>query len=153
LVKEPKEYALEYAGFWIRLGAGIIDLLILGPIVGLLICIFPSSFIWITVSWLISLAYYVGFVVWRGQTPGKIIVGIKVICTDKTPPTFRDSILRYCGYLASILSFFAGFIVIAFDEKKQGFHDKIADTYVVKLPVRQVVLSAKPYTGRGASVA
>ena len=51
------------------------------------------------------------------------------------------------------IAFFAGFIVIAFDEKKQGFHDKIADTYVVKLPVRQVVLSAKPYTERGASVA
>ena len=153
MVKEPKEYALEYAGFWIRLGAGIIDVLILGPIVGLFISISPTSFVWITVSWLISLAYYVGFVVWRGQTPGKMVVGIKVICTDKTPPTFRDSMLRYFGYLASLFSFFAWFIVIAFDEKKQGFHDKIADTYVVKLPVRKVVLSAKPYTGRGASVA
>ena len=73
MVKEPKEYALEYAGFWIRLGAGIIDVLILGPIVGLFISISPTSFVWITVSWLISLAYYVGFVVWRGQTPGKIL--------------------------------------------------------------------------------
>ena len=149
--KEPKEYALEYAGFWIRLGAGIIDLLILWSIAGLLIC-FTASFVWVTVSWVISVVYYVGFGAWRGQTPGKMIVGIKVIRSDKNPLTLWDSALRYCGYLVCILSLFVGFIWVAFDKEKQGFHDKIADTYVVKLPVRQVVLTPAPYARRGASV-
>ena len=150
--KEPKEYALEYAGFWIRLGAGVIDLIILGSIVGLLACVHANSFIWLLFAFVISIAYYVGFLAWRGQTPGKMIVGIKVIRTDKNPLTSRDSVFRYCGYLASLFSFCAGFIIIAFDKKKQGFHDKIADTYVVKLPVRQVILTAEPYARGGASL-
>ena len=150
--KELKEYALEYAGFWIRFGAGTIDILILGSITGLLVCIPAASFVWVSVAWVISVAYYVGFLAWRGQTQGKMIVGIKVIRTDKAPLTLWDSALRYCGYLASVLSFFVGFILIAFDKKKQGFHDKMADTYVVKLPVRQVVLTPGPYARRGASV-
>ena len=153
--KEPKEYALEYAGFWIRLGAGIIDLLVLGSIAGLLICS-AASFVWVTVSWtvswVVSVGYYVGFLAWRGQTPGKMVVSIKVIRTDKKPLTLRDSALRYCGYLVCVLSLFVGFIRVAFDKKKQGLHDKIADTYVVKLPVRQVVLTPAPYARREASV-
>jgi uncharacterized RDD family membrane protein YckC len=93
-----------------------------------------------------------GFLGWRGQTPGKMIVGIKVLRTDKKPLTLRDSALRYCGYLVSVISLFVGFIWVAFDKKKQGLHDKIADTCVVKLPVRQVVLTPEPYARREASV-
>ena len=150
--KEPKEYALEYAGFWIRLGAGAIDLIILGSLAGIFACILAVSFVWLSLVSVISIAYYVGFLAWRGQTPGKMIVSIKVIRTDKNPLTSWDSVVRYCGYLASLFSFCAGFIVIAFDKKKQGFHDKIADTYVVKLPVRQVVLTPGAYARRGASL-
>ena len=150
--KEQREYALEYAGFWIRLGAGAIDLMIIGSMAGILACIVATPFIWLLLAWVISIAYYVGFLTWRGQTPGKMIVGIKVIRTDKNPLTLRDSVVRYCGYLLSLFSFCAGFIIIAFDRKKQGFHDKVADTYVVKLPVRQVVLTPEPYARRGASL-
>ena len=149
--EEPKEYALEYAGFWIRLGAGAIDLMIIGSMAGILACIVATSFVWLLLAWVISITYYVGFLTWRGQTPGKMIVGIKVIRTDKNPLTLRDSVVRYCGYLLSLFSFCAGFVIIAFDKKKQGFHDKIAGTYVVKLPVRQVILTPEPYARRGAS--
>jgi uncharacterized RDD family membrane protein YckC len=127
-------------------------LMILGSMAGVLACIVAVSFIWLSLTWIISIAYYVGFLAWRGQTPGKMIVGIKVIRTDKNPLTLRDSVVRYCGYLVSLFSFCAGFIIIAFDKKKQGFHDKIADTYVVKLPVRQVILTPEPYARRGASL-
>ena len=149
--KEQKEYALEYAGFWIRLGAGFIDLIILALIAGLLSCFHANLFLSLLLTFVVLITYYVGFLTWRGQTPGKMIVGIKVIRTDKNPLTLRDSVVRYCGYLVSLFSFCAGFIIIAFDKKKQGFHDKIADTYVVKLPVRQVILTPEPYARRGAS--
>lgn len=139
--QKPKEFALEYAGFWIRLGAGIVDLLILGFIVGIVACVFPSPIICIAVGLLVSVAHFVGFWVWRGQTPGKMAMGIKVIRTDSSPLTLQYALLRYLGYIVSAIILFVGFIWIAFDSRKQGIHDKIADTYVVKLPVRQVVLT------------
>lgn len=139
--QKPKEFALEYAGFWIRLGAGIIDLLILGFIVGIVACVFPSPIICIAVGLPVSVAHFVGFWAWRGQTPGKMAMGIKVIRTDSSPLTWQSALLRYWGYIVSAMILFIGFIWIAFDSRKQGIHDKIADTYVVKLPVRQVVLT------------
>jgi len=141
LKQKPKEFALEYAGFWIRLGAGIIDLLILGFIVGIVACVFPSPIICIAVGLPVSVAHFVGFWAWRGQTPGKMAMGIKVIRTDSSPLTWQSALLRYWGYIVSAMILFIGFIWIAFDSRKQGIHDKIADTYVVKLPVRQVVLT------------
>ena len=171
LQKEPKEFALEYAGFWVRVGAGVVDLLVCGVALGfvawIIACVFlalgedycvaavsPSSggagsaysfvpvlMIGMMVSWLIGIPYFVGFWVWRGQTPGKMAMGIKVIGTDSSPITWQYALLRYFGYVVSAGILFVGFVWIAFDSHKQGIHDKIADTYVVKLPVRQVVLT------------
>lgn len=147
--KKPEEYALEYAGFWIRLGAGVIDSIILLLIFYIVYTVIseytktmPLPFIFILVaifiSFLIKIAYFVTFWVWRGQTPGKLIMGIKIIRTDSSPITLPYALLRYLGYIVSTITLLIGFIWIAFDERKQGLHDKIADTYVVKLPVRQV---------------
>jgi len=145
LEKKPKEFALEYAGFWIRLGAGVIDLLILGAFVGVLAYFFPAPAIWLTTGIFVSIIYWLGFWVWRGQTPGKMAVGIKVIRTDSSPVRWQCAVRRCLGYVISALTLFIGFIWVAFDGRKQGVHDKIADTYVVKLPVRQVA-----FTGRYA---
>ena len=167
--QKQKEFALEYAGFWIRLGAHVIDwaiLLVTSWIIAqafLAICHCPDtdvinplsegfslncsfilSLVIGTINWLIEIAYYVGFWTWRGQTPGKMAVGIKVIRTDSSPITWTYALLRYAGYIVSALTLGIGFIWIAFDSHKQGFHDKIADTYVVKLPVRQVALAEPP---------
>ena len=163
--KEPEEFALEYAGFWIRLGASIIDTIFILLIMYTIYYI-VSGFSVHTVSatlsfpcvgfksWLLnlvylaglSLVYIIGFWTWRGQTPGKMIVGIKVIRTDSSPITWQYSCRRYLGYIASTVILCIGFIIIAFDKRKQGLHDRIADTYVVKLPVRQVEL-AESYAG------
>ena len=70
-----------------------------------------------------------------------MITGIKVIRTDSSPVTIPYAFLRYLGYIICALTLCIGFIYIAFDDRKQGLHDKISDTYVVKLPVRQVALS------------
>jgi uncharacterized RDD family membrane protein YckC len=145
LEKKPRELALEYAGFWIRLGAGVIDLLILGFIVVIIAYFFPAPTIWATSGLAISVAYWLGFWVWRGQTPGKMAVGIKVIRTDSSPVKWQYALRRFLGYIVTAVTLFIGFIWVAFDSRKQGVHDKIADTYVVKLPVRQVA-----FTGRYA---
>jgi len=150
LEKKPKEFALEYAGFWIRLGAGVIDLLVLGSITVALAYIFTSPAIWLTSGIVISIVYWLGFWVWRGQTPGKMAVAIKVIRTDSSPVRWQCAVRRCLGYIVSVITLFMGFIWVAFDAHKQGVHDKIADTYVVKLPVRQLVFSG-PYARGHAS--
>jgi uncharacterized RDD family membrane protein YckC len=141
LEKKPKEFALEYAGFWIRLGAGIIDLLILGAFAATLAYFFPVLAIWLSGGILISIVYWLGFWIWRGQTPGKMAAGIKIIRTDSSPVKWQCAWRRCLGYLVSLITLFIGFIWVAFDSRKQGVQDKIADTYVVKLPVRQVAFS------------
>jgi uncharacterized RDD family membrane protein YckC len=141
LEKKPKEFALEYAGFWIRLGAGVIDLLILAAFAGVLAYFFPAPAIWSTAGIIVSIVYWLGFWVWRGQTPGKMALGIKVIRTDSSPVKWQCAVRRCLGYVVSAITLFIGFIWVAFDSRKQGVQDKIADTYVVKLPVRQLVLT------------
>ena len=150
LEKKPKEFALEYAGFWIRLGAGVIDLLILGFIVGTIAYFFPAPAIWATSGVAVSIAYWLGFWMWRGQTPGKMAAGVKIIRTDSSPVKWHCVLWRILGYIVSLATLFIGFIWVAFDGRKQGIHDKIADTYVVKLPVRQVAF-ASPYARGQAS--
>jgi len=150
LEKKPKEFALEYAGFWIRLGAGVIDLLVLALLSGTILFASGSPSLLIISALIISFAYFVGFWTWRGQTPGKMAVGIKVIRTDHSTVNWRCALRRCLGYITSTLILFVGFIWIAFDARKQGIHDKIADTYVVKLPVRQVAFTG-PYARGHAS--
>jgi len=141
LEKKPREFALEYAGFWVRLGAGVIDFLTLGFMVMIIAYLFLAPAIWVTSGLVVSVAYFVGFWIWRGQTPGKMALGIKVIRTDSSPVKWQCALCRFLGYIVSALTLFIGFIWVAFDGHKQGLHDKIADTYVVKLPVRQVAFT------------
>ena len=150
--KKPKEFALEYAGFWIRLGAGVIDLLIVGCIDGFIAYFFPAPIIWVTGGLVISVAYWLSFWVWRGQTPGKMAVGVKIIRTDSSPVKWQCALRRFLGYIVSVVTLFIGFIWVAFDGRKQGIHDKIADTYVVKLPVRQIAFT-RSYARGGISCA
>lgn len=82
-------------------------------------------------SFLIGVAYFVAFWATTGQTPGKMALGIKVISTDGSPVSWGKALLRYLGYIVSSLVLALGFIWIAFDSQRQGWHDKIAGTYVV----------------------
>jgi uncharacterized RDD family membrane protein YckC len=150
LEKKPKEFALEYAGFWVRLGAGVIDLLTLGFTVVIIAYFFPAPVIWVTSGLVISVAYWLGFWIWRGQTLGKMALGIKVIRTDSSPVKWQCALCRFLGYIVSVVTLFIGFIWIAFDGHKQGIHDKIADTYVVKLPVRQVAFTGHYARGQAS---
>ncbi len=82
---------------------------------------------------LILLALYtVGFWAWRGQTPGKMALRIQVVGVDGHPIGVGRAIVRYVGYLASTLGFLGGYLMIGLTPRKQGLHDKIARTYVVR---------------------
>jgi uncharacterized RDD family membrane protein YckC len=112
--------------------------------------LFPLVAVSNLVSTLITIAYYVVFWTWRGQTPGKMAAGVKVIRTDGSNITLGYALLRYLGYIVSGIMLGIGFLWIAFDPRKQGIHDKIADTYVVKVPQptpNVAIPAAKPSAG------
>jgi len=71
---------------------------------------------------------------WRfyGATPGKIAVAVKIVDAETgAPATIGRLAVRLIGYLVSALPFYLGFVWIAFDRRKQGWHDKIAGTVVI----------------------
>jgi uncharacterized RDD family membrane protein YckC len=81
---------------------------------------------------LAGMAYFTWFHGAVGQTPGKMLLGLRVIRTSGEPLGFGIAFLRWVGTLVSALPFWLGFLWIALDGKKQGWHDKIAATLVVR---------------------
>jgi len=134
---------VEYAGFWLRVVASLLDSIIV------LIAIMPLYFLVVDfdvilaggnggfagafVSNILPSILVVAFWIWKGATPGKMILKIRII-DAKTGEKIGagQSILRYIGYFVSMLPLFLGIIWVAFDKKKQGWHDKIAGVVVVK---------------------
>jgi len=141
--------SLPKAGFWVRVVATMIDSLLLSiiqfaltliitlligligfaasedPAVSLIVGLFGTT---------ISLGYAVFFTGYCGQTPGKMALRIKVIRTDGNQLTYGRAAKReILGKFVSFVLLGIGYLMVAFDNQKQGLHDKIADTYVIKL--------------------
>jgi len=126
---------MEKAGAGTRLVSYIIDYVILWIITGILALIFMAfgvAFVAASiVGILISLGYFTYFF-GNGQTPGMKVMKIKLCGTDDTYPIgYGKGFLRWIGMLISALVIYIGFLWILIDKDKQGWHDKIADTYVV----------------------
>ncbi len=76
--------------------------------------------------------YFTGFLAfWKGSTPGKRIMGIRVLRLSGAPMTLWTSFERFGGYAASIVTGLLGFAQIWWDRNRQGIHDKIVETVVV----------------------
>lgn len=149
---------IEVVGFGRRLAASLLDGLLLGfltfilvTVIGfviLLIDIFrpdqvvPFDTFIIVAAAILSLVYYVGYWSTSGQTLGKTMLGLKVVDRTGSPPATGKAVLRYLGYLISAAIFSLGFVWIAFDQKRQGWHDKIAGTYVVEVGTEPFEASA-----------
>ena len=126
----------EKVGFLTRALALIIDAIVVGIVSSILnTLVFGGDAIRGNgLSTLLGLAYYLYF--WssygHGQTLGNRALSIRVVKTDGTELTLVDAFIRYIGLLLSFICIFIGVIWVAFDANKQGWHDKIASTYVVK---------------------
>ena len=66
-----------------------------------------------------------------GQTIGKYALGVRVVRMDGRPLSFMNSVRRLFGYFISLLFLGVGFIWILLSNQRQGWHDKIAGTYVI----------------------
>lgn len=81
----------------------------------------------------LSVAYFVALTAAFGQTIGKMALGIKVVDAEGDNPPMTAVLMRETiGKAVSAMVVLVGFIVILFDGKRQGWHDKIAGTFVVK---------------------
>jgi uncharacterized RDD family membrane protein YckC len=122
----------EYAGFWIRLVAWIIDSFILAGIGIAIEAVVANVWEAFLLQFVARAVYSIAFWVGAGATPGKMAVGIKVTMTNGEPIELGAACLRYVGYWISALVFFIGYLMIAFSSEKKGLHDNIANTIVIK---------------------
>lgn len=137
------EKNMNYAGFWKRFAAAVIDYMIWAtPLSMLQFFIFQSALmnpddpglIWLLyiVTILSPWIYHAAFESSSKQaTPGKMAVGIKVTDLNGRRIGFGKATGRYFGKIVSMVIIGIGFIMIAFTEKKQGLHDKMAGCLVV----------------------
>lgn len=91
----------------------------------------------IIIDQFLQLALFVGLFLFcwikLSTTPGKMLLSLKIVdATTHAPMTARQSIIRSLGYLVSMIPFGLGFVWAAFDGRKQGWHDKLAHTVVIK---------------------
>ncbi len=126
----------EKAGWWTRFAAIFIDGLGLGVVNGVLTGVLYNGDTTASsgLQTLLGVVYFTYF--WsaqgKGQTLGMRALNIKVVKTDGSQLDLVGAFIRYIGLVISIAVLFIGVIWAAFDSQKQGWHDKIAKTYVVK---------------------
>ena len=133
---------MQYAGFWLRLVAIFVDVVVV-------IFLFSIIRVFGVFYWFDSLpaiaavflqsplifpAYFLLFTGLSGQTPGKMLLGLKVIDSEGEPPGLRRAAMReLIGKFLSSIVLYMGFFWAGWDGRKQGWHDKIAETFVVRV--------------------
>jgi uncharacterized RDD family membrane protein YckC len=139
----------QYAGFWIRFLARVLDAIIL------YIVILPVTFLvlgagaftvkneaptplFILLNVLllvfqiaVSAGYEVFFLTRHGATPGKMVAGKKVVTADGGPLSTGRALGRHFAVYLSSFTLMIGFIMAAFDDEKRALHDRICDTRVI----------------------
>ena len=139
----------KYVGFWKRTVAVLVDtFLIILVTLPILIWVygieylnnehmekgsfdFIINYVFPTIAVILLWKYY-------QATPGKMIFKATIVdARTGGKPSLRQLIIRYLGYIISTIPLCLGIFWVAFDKKKQGFHDKLANTVVVQRKVIQ----------------
>lgn len=136
----------EYASFGRRVLAHVIDSFILNVVVmtsgflfgfgaGMLGLVEPTavSIVGGTLGAVIPLGYCVWFWTKKGATPGKLMLGIRVMAHGNQPLTTGQSIVRYIGYIPSALVLGLGYLWMLWDDESRCWHDRMAGTYVIRV--------------------
>jgi len=142
--------ATRYAGFWIRVGANLLDLLLLavlnqmlllaaggwdaldaGPVLGS--ASVSIGFTTLVIGGILPPIVIISSWIALGASPGKLLLGLRIVDEPtRGRPTVWQCIGRYVMALISILCAGIGFLWIAIDRRHQGWHDKIVRTLVVR---------------------
>ncbi|MAC94530.1 MAG: hypothetical protein CMC96_08485 [Flavobacteriales bacterium] len=151
ILNDEKKY--NYGGFWVRFVASIIDSIVIYIIHSISALVFfgtmfpmpqdPESMQleyffsgqymgYSIFSLLLDVVYYAGMQSSSKQaTIGKMAFDLKVVRTDGSRITFLRGVGRYFSKIVSAIILMIGYIMAAFDSRKQALHDKIADTMVI----------------------
>ncbi len=150
---------VSVAGFWRRLAAGCVDMLVLTSVFTILATLVavilrhplprvgqlgPDYVVDMAVNGgvlaeaglallaILAFLYFFLFTALRGQTFGKHLMRVKVIDAYGERPSMMRALVRTIAYLPSLALLALGFLWIGFDREKRGLHDFLADTYVVR---------------------
>ena len=135
---------LEYVGFWPRVGAALIDTVLLCAILYPALTWIYGGDYWLDprlvkgpvdflLSWVLPAIAVVLFWIYRQATPGKMAIAARVVdAKTGAAPGTRQLVIRYLGYYVSTIPLGLGLLWVAFDPRKQGWHDKLAGTVVVR---------------------
>ena len=142
---------LEYAGFWVRTGAALIDtILMLIIIIPMMTLIYGSDY-WASESlflggWDLVFNYVLPaiaiilFWVYKSATPGKMALKLSIVDAKTGEKASKGQLIgRYFAYYISTIPFLLGIIWVGIDKRKQGWHDKLAGTVVVKNTAKETV--------------
>ena len=146
--------SVEYVGFWVRVGAALIDSLLIA------LCTMPFLY-WIygdayftseamfsgtidfQLSWVAPLVAIISFWIIRSATPGKMAFRAVIVDAETGgKPSRGQCVGRYFGYFVASLPLFLGILWVAFDARKQGWHDKLAGIVVIREPKAPVAFNA-----------
>lgn len=121
--------AMPRAAFRDRLGAFVLDVVLVGIIIAMFDALDAGD-----VFLPLLLAYHIGFWTWKQTTVGGIICQLRLTRVDGAPLRFPDALVRGLAAIFSLAALFIGALWILRDPERQAWHDKIAGTYVVKVP-------------------
>ncbi len=140
-VSEP-----SYAGFWIRTLAAIVDTLCLMCVVMPLLWVVYGKSYWqseqmvqgsadLVIQYALPALAIILFWLYKSATPGKMLFRLRIVdAATGAGLTKGQAIGRYAAYYLSTLPLMLGILWVAFDSRKQGWHDKLAGTVVVRDP-------------------
>lgn len=144
---QPDE--LEYVGFWPRVGASLIDGVLIAAVTFPLLTAFYGDAYWdstrfihgpmdFLLSWVLPAVAVISFWSVKQATPGKMAIAAKIVdARTGNAPSVGQLIGRYFSYYLSMIPLCLGLVWVAFDDRKQGWHDKLAGTVVVRRKDRQ----------------
>lgn len=123
----------EIAGLGTRLLAALLDT---GVIISVLVVLYLATNIYVAlvVSTVIALFYHMFFWTWfNGQTPGKMLTGIRVVTVSGEPVSAGCAFARYIGFSLDSLSGGLGFLLAFVNSDQRMLHDFVAGTRVIKI--------------------
>jgi uncharacterized RDD family membrane protein YckC len=118
--------SLARVGFWQRLLATLIDLVLVGALTAMI-----QQGSWFLPIWV---AYHVGLWAWRGTTIGGVVLAIKIVRRDGREIDFPIALIRSLSGFLSALALFIGFFWAGWTRERVAWHDLVAGTIVVKMP-------------------
>jgi uncharacterized RDD family membrane protein YckC len=134
----------EYAGFWIRFGAMLIDLVVMVIVLLIPLTMIYGEEYWlgekfiygfwdVILGYIVPIAATIWFWLRYMGTPGKMATKLRIVdAATGNKMTTGQAIGRYFAYTIAVLPLCLGLIWVGIDKKKQGWHDKLAGTVVIR---------------------